>query len=292
MVYPPSAYSLVCQVDACQASVDGTFASTPQSARNLGNLLVDEANPNTPVYQVGVAPRGVVATNATSNEGEAVKQLWEIVQAHLDKYGVREAAFAKKLGMSPQTLNSWKNRGVKALPARRHLEALARETGTPYSVVLDAALRQIAYLSEEAGEEHAQRRSAPMKPATIVWPDPIHYDDPTGYYAVWDRVAAGAIGRRATEYVQLIVKGVDPDVDVEPEAVTDMLMAALSAGMARAILEGVEEASLATLAALESGPASGPLRDAFGLAAHRGSPAHGKDTVTGEHSQDPDDYQP
>lgn len=72
-------------------------------------------------------------------------RLWAIVQAHLDKYGVREAALARRMDTTPQTLNTWKKRGLKTLPAKHLLEALARETGTPYEEVLDAVLADIGY---------------------------------------------------------------------------------------------------------------------------------------------------
>lgn len=81
--------------------------------------------------------------------------LWAIAQAHLDAYGVRAAALARRMGTSPQTLDSWKNRGVRQLPERRLLEALARETGTPYGDVLMAALRDINYLPPREGEGRA-----------------------------------------------------------------------------------------------------------------------------------------
>jgi transcriptional regulator with XRE-family HTH domain len=76
--------------------------------------------------------------------------LWDIAQAHLDAYGVRAAALARRMGTAPQTLDSWKNRGVRSLPTRDLLEALARETRTPYRVVLDAALRDIDYMPRES----------------------------------------------------------------------------------------------------------------------------------------------
>lgn len=75
--------------------------------------------------------------------------LWDIAQAHLDAYGVRAAALARRMGTSPQTLDSWKNRGVRSLPSRELLEALAKETRTPYPVVLEAALRDTDYLPKE-----------------------------------------------------------------------------------------------------------------------------------------------
>lgn len=106
----------------------------------------------------------VVATNATIGEGELVNPLWDIVQAHLDRYGVRQAELSRRIGASSATLNQWKNRGVNGLPQKRLLVALSRETGVSYDVLLDAALRSIGYLPEEAGEEHDQR-SAPTTPA-------------------------------------------------------------------------------------------------------------------------------
>jgi len=75
--------------------------------------------------------------------------LYDIAQRHLDAYGVRAAALAKRMGTAPQTLDSWKNRGLKELPDQWLLEALARETRTPYGDVLTAVLRDIGYLPKE-----------------------------------------------------------------------------------------------------------------------------------------------
>lgn len=73
-------------------------------------------------------------------------ELWSVIQGHLDQYSVREAAFARRMGTGPQTINAWKMRGLKRLPERHLLEAVARETGTPYEVVLRAALLDTGYL--------------------------------------------------------------------------------------------------------------------------------------------------
>lgn len=78
-------------------------------------------------------------------EGGDVSELWAIIQAHLDEYGVREAAFARRMGTKPQTLSSWKHRGLKELPERRLLEAVAREARQPYETVLRAVLADIGY---------------------------------------------------------------------------------------------------------------------------------------------------
>lgn len=75
-----------------------------------------------------------------------MSELVAIVQRHLDSYGVTEAAFAKRMGINPQTINAWRNRGgLKRLPERRILEAVAHETRTPYEDVLHAALVDTGY---------------------------------------------------------------------------------------------------------------------------------------------------
>lgn len=80
-------------------------------------------------------------------------ELWSIIQAHLDRYGVYEAVFARRMGTKPQTINTWKILGVKRLPERWLLEAVARETATPYSDVLHAALVDTGYVTPEADGE-------------------------------------------------------------------------------------------------------------------------------------------
>jgi transcriptional regulator with XRE-family HTH domain len=95
-----------------------------------------------------------------------MSNLYDIAQRHLDAYGVRAAALAKRMGTSPQTLDSWKNRGLKTLPSRRLLEALARETGTPYGDVLTAVLRDIDYLPR--GSEHGGHPAAIAAQPTIA----------------------------------------------------------------------------------------------------------------------------
>ncbi|QIN93633.1 immunity repressor [Gordonia phage DumpsterDude] len=85
--------------------------------------------------------------------------LWSLIQAHLDEYGVTDAEFARRMGVSPQTLNSWKKRGVRQLPARDKLEAVAELTRNTYAHVLDAALVDAGYRNELRPEvvEVAQR---------------------------------------------------------------------------------------------------------------------------------------
>lgn len=155
---------------------------------------------------------------------------------------------------------------------------------------LSEVIRSIA-VEQRAGEGHEQR-SAPMKPQDVQWPDPPQYDDPTRFYEDWDNIAATELARRATNYIQIIAQGLAPDSDVKPDDVTAWLEVAFAAGMAREMADGIKDSVKIALPTVDHLPTSGPLRDWYILAAHSGTAAHGKDTVTGEHSQDPDDYQP
>ncbi len=73
-------------------------------------------------------------------------QLMSIIDAHLEKYGVREAAFARTVNASPQTISAWRHRGIRALPTAALLRSVADITGHPYLEVLDAALTDAGYL--------------------------------------------------------------------------------------------------------------------------------------------------
>lgn len=91
-------------------------------------------------------------------------ELWSVIQEHLDRYGVREAAFARRMGTSPQTINTWKTQGMKRLPERWLLQAVARETGTPYSAVLHAALIDTGYMPDGPVTDGPERPATPQAP--------------------------------------------------------------------------------------------------------------------------------
>jgi transcriptional regulator with XRE-family HTH domain len=80
--------------------------------------------------------------------GGPMRQLISIVQAHMDEYGVSEAEVARRIGATPQTVNSWRNGEMKQLPRQRYLRALAEVTQTDYASVLTAALADTGYLAE------------------------------------------------------------------------------------------------------------------------------------------------
>lgn len=115
-------------------------------------------------------------------------ELWSIIQAHLDRYGVYEAVFARRMGTKPQTINTWKNLGVKRLPERWLLEAVAREARTPYEVVLRAALLDTGYLDRVTPESDGE---APRLSDLPPGPDPseVHRPRPEDNSGVASRPA-------------------------------------------------------------------------------------------------------
>jgi hypothetical protein len=78
-----------------------------------------------------------------------VPHLWAHMQAHMDSTGVREATIAKRAGTTPQTLNSWKKRGLSELPESWIIKAIAKEVHVKYDVFLRAVLHDINYLPED-----------------------------------------------------------------------------------------------------------------------------------------------
>ncbi|WP_069164883.1 hypothetical protein [Nocardia altamirensis] len=76
-----------------------------------------------------------------------MSELRKLIQRHLDRYGVKEAEFARRIGSTPQTLYTWKRREMRQLPDKRILEGIAEEAGFPYWRVLDAALVDSGYRS-------------------------------------------------------------------------------------------------------------------------------------------------
>lgn len=91
---------------------------------------------------------------------------WDIIDAHMDEYGVTEAAIARKAAMSEKTLNSWRKRGIPRLPERADIAGIAAVTRQSYTVVLDAILHDTGYLAESEGvvtfepARHQGRRGA------------------------------------------------------------------------------------------------------------------------------------
>lgn len=94
-------------------------------------------------------------------------ELYKIVQRHQDAFGPSAAEIARRIGAQPQTVSSWKTRGLTKLPEKRFLVALAQLTHTPYGDVLTAALRDTGYLPERE-DAPVERRPTTTVPAVEV----------------------------------------------------------------------------------------------------------------------------
>lgn len=77
----------------------------------------------------------------------------------IDEYRKRrgqpsDASIARAIGVAPQTISSWRNRGIKNLPERDTMRRLAEFIGVSYADVFLAAGRDTGYLDPEAGDGH------------------------------------------------------------------------------------------------------------------------------------------
>jgi transposase-like protein len=94
-------------------------------------------------------------------ESSLMSHLLAIIDEYKDAHGApSDSSIARALGVAPQTISSWRKRGIKQLPERETLLALARLVRRDYERdVLPAVLRDIGYVTdqpapriEEAGE--------------------------------------------------------------------------------------------------------------------------------------------
>lgn len=90
-----------------------------------------------------------------------MSRLVAIIDAYKDQHGQpSDSSVARAIGVKPQTLSSWRKRGIKEPPAREALRELARLTRLDYeSVVLRAALMDAGWIEEE-GDGNDPRRAA------------------------------------------------------------------------------------------------------------------------------------
>lgn len=84
-----------------------------------------------------------------------MSRLIALIDEHRAKQGDRsEASIAREIGVAPQTINSWRNRGMKKLPRAKTMRALAAALHIDEAVVLYAAGVDVGYIVEhpETGE--------------------------------------------------------------------------------------------------------------------------------------------
>ena len=86
-----------------------------------------------------------------------MSRLLKLVDEYKDAHGApSDSSIARAIGVAPQTVSSWRKRGIKQLPERDTLLALARLLQVDYeSVVLRAVLLDIGWLEESDGDGNA-----------------------------------------------------------------------------------------------------------------------------------------
>lgn len=92
-----------------------------------------------------------------------MSKLVAIIDAYKDQHGQpSDSSVARAIGVKPQTLNSWRKRGIKEPPDRGALRELARLTRRDYETdVLRAALLDAGWI-EDRGDGNDEDRAAPI----------------------------------------------------------------------------------------------------------------------------------
>lgn len=93
----------------------------------------------------------------TEREGSLVSELVRLIDDYKDRHGQpSDASIARAIGVAPQTVNSWRKRGIKELPDDAALRRLAQLLNLPHQdYVLQVALFDIGRrddLPTERGE--------------------------------------------------------------------------------------------------------------------------------------------
>jgi hypothetical protein len=77
----------------------------------------------------------------------ASPRLVELIDRYKNAHGVSDAELARRIGITRENLRLWRVNGVRRLPERANLAAVARTIGQPYRQVLSAALFDTGYLT-------------------------------------------------------------------------------------------------------------------------------------------------
>lgn len=102
---------------------------------------------------------GAVAPTADSGDAYDMSQLLAIIDAYKDAHGQpSDASIARAIGVAPQTISSWRKRGIREAPDVTALKRLAELVQLPYeNYVLQAALVDAGYRDTMPSLEEARR---------------------------------------------------------------------------------------------------------------------------------------
>lgn len=78
----------------------------------------------------------------------AFSRLAAAIDAHKATHGISDAELARRIGVSRENLRLWRTNGLRRLPDRDNLAAVARVIGKPYREILNAALLDTGYLAD------------------------------------------------------------------------------------------------------------------------------------------------
>lgn len=95
-----------------------------------------------------------------------MSRMVDLIDIYRDTHGrPSEASIARAIEVAPQTINSWRNRGIRELPDVAIMERLAIYLNVPYRAVLEAALVDAGYASPD--DYPAPERPAPQSPRDL-----------------------------------------------------------------------------------------------------------------------------
>lgn len=125
-----------------------------------------------------------------------MSQLIRLIDAHRAANGMpSEASIARAIGVAPQTLNSWRNRGIRELPSRDTLKALAQLLRVDFeSTVLKAALVDTGWVVPTVADPVALRLLEESRDEDGPWRPQValqllaHEPDSPGAYSASDAI--------------------------------------------------------------------------------------------------------
>lgn len=98
----------------------------------------------------------------TYGQASLVSELLRIIDDYKDRHGQpSDSSIARALGIAPQTISSWRKRGIREAPAIATLRRMAEFMNLPYEeYVLQAALVDSGYRDTMPDLDEARRREA------------------------------------------------------------------------------------------------------------------------------------